>query len=166
MLPCLALSIKRIELRLVCLVSELCDWVGYLCSCCLRHGTPVRQCYVVTPIISVTSKHRHDIVESDIKHHSLTQRKWSPSLYNTTSYDYSRCYIRLVACILQSIKCECIYSRNLDEIAIKKFLRNDLIHELIIVSLSCQDVEYSNPYGNFALKFRRTRPCLEKSILK
>ena len=46
---------------------------------------------------------------------------------------------RPVACILQSIKCESIYSRNFDEIAIKKFLRNDPIRELIIVSLSYQD---------------------------
>ena len=68
---------------------------------------------------------------------------------------YSRCYIRPVACILQSIKFASIYNRNFDEIAIKKFLRNDLIHELIIVSLSCQVAEYSNPYRTFALKFRR-----------
>ena len=87
-------------------------------------------------------------------------------VYRYKQRNYSRCYIRLVAHILQSIKCESIYSRNFDEIAIKKFLRNDLIHELIIVSLSCQIVEYSNPYENFALKFRSTRPCLEKSILK
>ena len=87
-------------------------------------------------------------------------------LWRYISHDYSRCYIRPVACILQSIQCESIYSRHFDEIAIKKFLRNDLIHELIIVSLSCQIVEYSNPYENFALKFHSTRPCLEKSILK
>ena len=63
MLRRLVLSIKRIELGLVCLMLGLCDWMGYLCTGCLRHGTPVRQRYVVTPVISVTRKHRHDMTE-------------------------------------------------------------------------------------------------------
>ena len=63
---------------LVGMVSWYCDWAGYRCSGSLWHGIPVRQCYVVTPVISVTSKHRHDSrydwknVESDVKHQSLT----------------------------------------------------------------------------------------------
>ena len=64
MLPRLAPSIKRIELGLVCLVLGLFDLLGHMCSGRLRHGTQVMQRYNITPMISVTSKHSHDMTEN------------------------------------------------------------------------------------------------------
>ena len=47
--------------------QDLCSYRGgqsySVCSGRLRHGIPVRQRYVVTLYISVTSKHRHNMTE-------------------------------------------------------------------------------------------------------